>query len=227
MASGAQAWLARLWRPLALGAAAFLLHASDPAAGDPPALSLAQARAFFPEASRLKAAPDRSLLALDAFGNRVGRLVTTSPEADGIVGYSGPTNVLVALDNDDRVLGIRILSSEDTAAHVAQLKSDPAFAASFTGWTPRTRPAPKLEGIAGSTLTAYAVAESIQQRLSGTYASLRFPTPLSLEEARSAGFTDAAALESGSPRLGWHRVKDGGGATLGFLRQGRVPGLDQ
>lgn len=217
MASGAQAWLARLWRPLALGAAAFLLHASDPAAGDPPALSLAQARAFFPDASRLKAAADRSVLALDAFGNRVGRLVTTSPEADGIVGYSGPTNVLVALDNDDRVLGVRILSSEDTAAHVAQLKSDPAFAASFTGWTPRTRPAPKLEGIAGSTLTAYAVAESVQQRLSGTYASLRFPTPLSVEEARAAGFTDAAALESGSPRLGWHRVRDAAGSTLGFL----------
>ncbi|MFN5804608.1 MAG: FMN-binding protein, partial [Opitutia bacterium] len=217
MAAGAQAWIARLWRPLALAAAAFLLHASDPAPQGAPALSLAQARAFFPDASRLKAAPDRSVLALDVFGNRVGRLVTTSPEADGIVGYSGPTNVLVALDNDDRVLGIRILSSEDTAAHVAQLKSDPAFAASFVGWTPRTRPAPKLEGVAGSTLTAYAVAESVQQRLSGTYASLRFPTPLTVEEAKSAGLTDAASLETHSPRRGWHRVKDAGGATLGFL----------
>jgi thiamine biosynthesis lipoprotein ApbE len=217
MAAGAQAWLARLWRPLALAAAAFLLHASDPAPQGAPALSLAQARAFFPDASRLKAAPDRSIVALDAFGNRIGRLVTTSPEADGIVGYSGPTNVLVALDNDERVLGIRILSSEDTAAHVAQLKSDPAFAGSFVGWTPRTRPAPKLEGVAGSTLTAYGVAESVQQRLSGTYASLRFPTPLTVEEAKSAGLTDAASLETHSPRRGWHRVKDAGGATLGFL----------
>ena len=217
MPAGAHAWVARLWRPLALAAAAFLLHASDLAPAGTPALSLAQARAFFPDASRLRAAADRSVVALDVFGNRVGRLVTTSPEADAIVGYSGPTNVLVALDNDDRVLGIRVLGSEDTAAHVARLKSDPAFAGSFTGWTPRTRPAPKLEGIAGSTLTAYAIAESIQQRLSGAYASLRFPTPLTATEARSAGFAEADRLELHSPRMGWHRVRDASGASLGFL----------
>ena len=69
----------------------------------------------------------------------------------------------------------------------------------------------------GSTLTAYAITESIQRRMSGNYVSLRFPTPLTLEEIRKAGFPDASAFEPNTPRLGWNLVRGANRAHLGYV----------
>jgi hypothetical protein len=88
--------LARVWRLLALACAAWLLH-SAPHRTAPP-LSLEDARAFFPTAARLLPRADGAVAAQDEAGQSLGLLVVTSPEADSIVGYAGPSNLLVGLD---------------------------------------------------------------------------------------------------------------------------------
>ncbi len=212
------AWLVRGWRLGALLLAALLLQRTTPVTESAlTRLGLADAKAFFPEARRLKSGPSQTLLVEDQFGNRLGRLLTTSPDADAILGYAGPSNVLVALDLRDQIVGTRILSSQDTPEHVDRLRRSAAFDDSFKSWRPSAQPAPKLDGHAGSTLTAYAIAESIQQRLSGNYVSLRFPLPLTLKEVRSAGFPDAAAFEPNVPRLGWNLVRAADRAHLGYV----------
>lgn len=212
------AWLVKSWRLAALLLAALLLQRTTPVTESAlTRLGLDDAKAFFPGAKRLKSGPNQTLLVQDQAGNRLGRLVTTSPDADSILGYAGPSNVLVALDNQEKVVGTRILSSEDTPEHVDQLRARPAFEKSFKDWRPTTQPAPKLEAYAGSTLTAYAITESIQKRLSGNYVSLRFPTPLSLKEVQAAGFPDATGFEPNVPRLGWNLVRGPNRAQLGFV----------
>ncbi len=218
MSPRAQTWLLRGWRLAALACAALLLHrATPPRETALTRLTLADVQAFFPQARQFKAGPQETLLAQDEYGNRVGRLLTTSPDADAILGYSGPTNVLVALDNQERIVGTRILTSEDTPDHVDKLRDNAAFERGFKDWRPTSQPAPKLEGYAGSTLTALAIEESIQKRLSGNYASLRFPTPLKLEEIKSVGFPEARGFEPNTPRLGWNLVRGPGNAHLGFV----------
>ncbi|MFM8550604.1 MAG: FAD:protein FMN transferase, partial [Verrucomicrobiota bacterium] len=135
----------------------------------------------------------------------------------GSVGYAGPSTVLVALDVDEKLVGTRILASEDTPEHVDRMRHAAGFDASLRDWRPTAQPAPKLEAYAGSTLTAYAIAESIQLRLSGNYVSLRFPTPLALPEVRAAGFPDAASFEPNFPRLGWNLVRGPNRALLGYV----------
>lgn len=212
------AWLVRGWRLGALATAALLLQRTTPLTESAlTRLTLDDARAFFPEAKRLRSGPSQTLDVQDSFGNRLGRLVTTSPDADAIVGYAGPSNVLVALDVQEKIVGTRILSSEDTPEHVDQLRRDPAFGDSFKGWRPTAQPAPPLAGYAGSTLTAYAITESIQQRLSGNYVSLRFPLPLSLTEIQTGGFPEATAFEPNTPRLGWNLVRGPNRAHLGYM----------
>ena len=218
MSPRAQTWLLRAWRLLALGLAALLLQrATPPRETALTRLTLADVQAFFPQARQFKPGPQETLLAQDEYGNRVGRLLTTSPDADAILGYSGPTNVLVALDNQERIVGTRILASDDTPDHVDQLRGNAAFERSFKDWRPTSQPAPKLEGYAGSTLTALAIEESIQKRLSGNYASLRFPTPLKLEEIKEIGFPEARGFEPNTPRLGWNLVRGPGDAALGYV----------
>ncbi|MGI9110490.1 MAG: FAD:protein FMN transferase [Opitutales bacterium] len=212
------AWLVKGWRLAALLLAALLLQRTTPVAESAlTRLGLDDAKAFFPGAKRLKSGPNQTLLVQDQFGNRLGRLVTTAPDADSILGYAGPSNVLVALDNHEKIVGTRILSSEDTPEHVDKLRGNPAFEKSFKDWRPTTQPAPKLEAYAGSTLTAYAIAESIQKRLSGNYVSLRFPAPLSLKEVQGAGFPDAVGFEPNVPRLGWNLVRGPNRAHLGYV----------
>jgi len=212
------AWLVRGWRLGALLLAALLLQRTTPVTESALSrLGLADAKAFFPEARRLKSGPSQTLLVEDQFGNRLGRLLTTSPDADAILGYAGPSNVLVALDLRDQIVGTRILSSQDTPEHVDRLRRSTAFDDSFKSWKPAAQPAPKLDGYAGSTLTAYAIAESIQQRLSGNYISLRFPLPLTLQEIQTAGFPDATSFEPNVPRLGWNLVRGANRAHLGYV----------
>jgi NosR/NirI family transcriptional regulator, nitrous oxide reductase regulator len=212
------AWLVKGWRLAALSLAALLLQRTTPLTESAlTRLGIEDAKAFFPGAKRLKSGPNQTLLVQDEYGNRLGRLVTTSPDADSIIGYAGPSNVLVAIDVHEKIVGTRILSSEDTPEHVDALRKDPAFEKSFKDWRPTTQPAPKLEAHAGSTLTAYAITESIQKRLSGNYVSLRFPTPLSLKEIQGAGFPDAVAFEPNVPRLGWNLVRGPNRAHLGYV----------
>lgn len=212
------AWLVKGWRLAALLLAALLLQRTTPVAESAlTRLGLDDAKAFFPGAKRLKSGPSQTLLVQDQSGNRLGRLVTTAPDADSILGYAGPSNVLVALDNQEKIVGTRILSSEDTPEHVDKLRGNPAFEKSFKDWRPTTQPAPKLEAYAGSTLTAYAITESIQKRLSGNYVSLRFPTALTLKEVQGAGFPHATAFEPNVPRLGWNLVRGPNRAHLGYV----------
>ena len=212
------AWLVKGWRLAALLLAALLLQRTTPVTESAlTRLGLDDAKAFFPGAKRLKSGPSQTLLVQDQHGNRLGRLVTTSPDADSILGYAGPSNVLVALDNQDKVVGTRILASEDTPEHVDTLRGNAAFEKAFKDWRPTTQPAPKLDGYAGSTLTAYAITESIQKRLSGNYVSLRFPTPLSLKEIQGAGFPAATGFEPNVPRLGWNLVRGPNRAHLGYV----------
>ena len=212
-----QGWAVRCWRLLALGIAVWLLQLTTPSPDSALAhLTVNDAQSFFPDAVEIKPGPQGTLLVRDQYQNKLGVLLTTQPEAERVLGYQGPSNILVALDNHDRVVGTRILSSEDTPAHVDKLRDNPKFAKSLRDWRPSSEPAPKIEGYAGSTLTALSVVQSIQQRTSGTYASLRFPTPLSLDEVKRLGFPTAAGFERNVPRLGWNLVRDAQGKVLGY-----------
>ncbi|MEY3529268.1 MAG: Thiamine biosynthesis lipoprotein ApbE precursor [Verrucomicrobiota bacterium] len=212
-----QAWAVRLWRLGALGVAVWLLQLTTPTPDSALAqLTVADAQAFFPEAVAIKPGPQATLVVRDQYQNKIGLLLTTQPEAEKVLGYQGPSNILVALDNHDRVVGTRILSSEDTPGHVDKLRDNPKFAKSLRDWRPTSEPAPKLEGYAGSTLTALSIVQSIQQRTAGTYASLRFPTPLSLDEVKQLGYPTAAGFERNVPRLGWNLVRDAQGKILGY-----------
>ncbi|HXT40739.1 MAG TPA: FAD:protein FMN transferase [Candidatus Angelobacter sp.] len=177
-------------------------------------ISIRQARKFFPAANRVQLRdPDRGLyFVTDARNDTIGCLLTTSPQTDNIIGYSGPNNLLIALDSRGAIAGVELLRSGDTKEHVEKVKSDPNFLRSFIGWKPGSSSLPKIEGVSGATLTSFAIAESVQQRLAGAAPSLRFPDPVALSEVRNL-FTNAARLVPDQSRL---RALDAMGRLLGF-----------
>ncbi len=111
----------------------------------------------------------------DESGQTVGYVLQTSPQCDHIIGYSGPTNCLIALDPSNQILSIMIGNSGDTVDHIAAVKDDPNFAKSFRGigfgasdqWQ-------EIDAVSGATLTSYSIISSVAKRIGGSAPSLKF-----------------------------------------------------
>ena len=121
----------------------------------------------------------------DEDGKHLGSLLQTSPHADHIVGFSGPTNVMVAFDADDRVSGWKVVSSGDTRDHLRQVVRHEGFVQSFVGLSrEELLQSTSIDAVSGATLTSLAIRESLRCRLTGesmSTTSLRFPEPLTVE----------------------------------------------
>ena len=88
-------------------------------------------------------------------------MLRTAPSTDGIIGYAGPSDLLIAEELDGAVRGVSILSSGDTPDHTALVEQDSHFATALTGWQPANQPMPRVEAVSGSTLTSLAMAEAV------------------------------------------------------------------
>ena len=176
-------------------------------------------RRFFPDAKTLaeKTNTHGGRDVLDGSGRLLGYVVETSPDSDHLIGFSGPTNTLIAFSPNDRIAGLGILSSGDTRDHVARIRRDEAFLHSLDGlsWKEAAKQA-GIDGVSGATLTSLAIREAIIHRLSGNRRSLRFPDPLSVSDARSL-FKSATAIrqDADCPSL-WH-VRGNTGGEIGTI----------
>ena len=131
----------------------------------------------------------------DAASQTIGFAIATLPKAINVVGYKGPSNVLLLLDTTSTVIGASLLNSEDTPEHVAAVLADTVFLHQFRGWTlgsPDTFS--DVDSVSGATLTSLAIAEAIAVRLGSEKPSLRFPnelnaTDLELMFGKDSGMT--------------------------------------
>ncbi|MGE3776751.1 MAG: FMN-binding protein, partial [Pirellulaceae bacterium] len=183
-------------------------------------VDVATLRALFPSAANLAdtGPTPGSRTVLDAAGQPIGYVLQTSPESDSIVGYSGPTNVLIGFDDQDHVAGLRILSSGDTRDHVELVRRDERFLGAARGQSWEELSAgERVDGVSGATLTSLAVEEAVSYRLSGERRpSLKFPRPLTLDEVRSI-FPAAVAIQSRAEQPLLWDVMDGEERRLGSI----------
>lgn len=168
----------------------------------------------------------RTQTVLDANGERLGFALQTSPDSDHIVGFSGPTNVLLAFDSEDRIVGTSVLNSRDTREHAALVRRDPEFLKSWNGLTWDEAAAHQnVDAVTGATLTSLAIAESISARLRGERPetaesqeppNLRFPDSPTVD-AVIAWFSDAADVAWSDEHPGRYAVLDADGKLLGHV----------
>lgn len=212
--SSSQRWKSaalRLWRVALLAAAVVAIRRSHQPA--PVELTVERVHDFFPAAAVLT--PQNGMQAVkDASGVTLGHVMQTSPESDDIIGYSGPTNTLVALDSRGKVLGLRILRSDDTTDHVAEVVAKRAFFKQFTSKKAAEAAGMKVDAVSGATLTSSAIAEGILRRLGkSATTSLRFPDAITLDEVRKLE-PQAAKLRESKTHPGSHEVLDVNGRVI-------------
>ncbi len=201
----------RLWRVALLGLTVFAIRRSHPATAV--ALTVERVRDFFPAAAALT--PQNGMQVVkDASGITLGHVLQTSPEADDIIGYSGPTNTLIALDARGKVLGLRILSSGDTTDHLAEVVRERSFFKQFTDKKPAELANLQPQAVSGATLTSSAIAEGVLRRLGkSATTSLRFPDAITLDEVRKLE-PRAMKLRESKQHAGSQEVLDEKGAVV-------------
>jgi thiamine biosynthesis lipoprotein ApbE/Na+-translocating ferredoxin:NAD+ oxidoreductase RnfG subunit len=214
--------LLQLYRLSVLGAVVGMLQAQLPPGGEDPATPppLETVRRWFPEVGSLGPviSPRQAWPVLGGDGQRLGQVLRTAPSTDGIIGYAGPSDLLIAEELDGAVRGVSILSSGDTPDHTALVEQDSHFATALTGWQPANQPMPRVEAVSGSTLTSLAMAEAVARRLEANPVSLRFPEPVTMEEVRSL-FPAAASWDG-------REASDASGKLLGLVLR-TAPASDQ
>ncbi len=219
------AWLVRGARAAAVILAALVLHGSGErhtAQVEPP-VTVAEARLVFPAAKRLGKF-DRERRAWLVHGENdlpLGLVLTTSPEADELIGYSGPSNLLVGLTLDQQIQAVRLLSSRDTPAHVEQVQQDDNFWKQFVGRSP-VKGNDSVVAVSGSTLTSLAMAEGIERRLTGNIVSYRFPEPLTLAEVQQV-LPQAKFLVPDKVHRSWLQVRNQSDELSGYALRTSPP----
>jgi NosR/NirI family transcriptional regulator, nitrous oxide reductase regulator len=197
----------RLARLGLLAAAVLLIRSQVSSQSSGSTLTVERIRDFFPDAATLEAG-----VVKDATGITLGTVAETSPGSDSIIGYSGPTNTLLALDAQGAIIGLRILGSGDTPDHLAEVIRDRSFFKQFYTLKMGDRLG-KVDGVSGATLTSTAIAEGILQRLGQETSSLRFPEPIALDEVRALEPL-AASLRAVKKNLNRLEVLDASGKTI-------------
>ena len=153
----------------------------------------------------------------DGQGKTLGFVVQTAPECNHIVGYLGPTNVLIAFDSQYRVIGIDVLESGDTVEHLEKVLDDRRFMNAYRGLTWQEAAGQHdLDAVSGATLTSLAIVESISHRLGDPCPSLRFPKELEVSEIEQL-LPGAAAFGQRSRQPLVYDVFDAQGQRVGAV----------
>jgi len=136
----------------------------------PEPLTLADAHAFFPAAQTLVV--DDAYPAVwhvrDAGGRSLGRLLRTSPAADNIIGYQGPSDAYVAMHPDGHIIGVHLRHSYDNEPYVGYVRDDRYFGEVFHRYrlselAELDLQAARVEGVSGATMTSIAMARGLVQ----------------------------------------------------------------
>ena len=222
----AESWFVHVFRLLVLFCILILFHAIHQREmsrkTSTPFATLAEERieAIFGTGCRIstKTSADR-LSVIDQDGSVVGSIAQTSPQSDRSVGFSGPTNVLIAFGSDDLVRHVSILSSGDTRDHIKLIENDVAFFRSFEGKTVNALASlPNVQAVTGATLSSASIIQGIQRRFGASVVVSKFPSSVTVDDAQLF-FQDTKTVKQDTsfPSL-WFAIDDRGRECGWLLR---------
>lgn len=153
----------------------------------------------------------------DRDGKIIQYLATTSPATDHIIGFSGPTNLLITLNADLQLTNLNVLWSRDTREHLAEVVKDESFWQQFIGlsWQELAE-MQQVDAVSGATLTSFAIGESLVERFGGQVPALRFPEPLTTADLLSI-FPSVNTLKPAGDLEGGWEIYDSEENLLGLV----------
>lgn len=136
----------------------------------PAQIELDEVRPFLPAAARLTAEERKPGLfrVVAASGELLGFVGRTSPVADDLIGYQGPTDTLFIADARQRIVGIAMRRTYETDEYAGWVADDRHFLTCFNDRTldalAELNPEEAgIEGTSGATMTSMAMAHALRR----------------------------------------------------------------
>lgn len=126
-------------------------------------LSLEDVISYYPESDSI-ALEDVNLYGVFKNGNKIGRVVNTSPFSDEIFGYNGRTPLNIFLDSEGRIFEVEICENKESRGYLNKVVNSGYFDL-WDGLTAKEAANHNVDAVSGCTYTSVAVAQSLQLRM--------------------------------------------------------------
>lgn len=123
-------------------------------------------RCLFSSATRIEATNRSSVWDVLEGNSKVGFVLSTSPFADQLSGYQGPTMVLAGFDADGKCVGLIVDQTYENEPYASYLNDDRSFQKIYVGKTLQeiaqlTPEENDIDGVSGATMTSMCVADGL------------------------------------------------------------------
>ena len=145
------------WRP---GAAS---GQSQAEADGGSSVTLDEARALFPDAASVKSA-GKGIYEVRKGGSRLGFAMKSEPYSREIIGFMGPTPLLIGLDGDMRIRKVIALDNDETPRFFQRVR-EKGLLDSWNGLTPKEVGGREVVTVTGATYSSNGVIGSMQARM--------------------------------------------------------------
>lgn len=129
-------------------------------------VALSRVQSIFPSAAFLRPVAGQSDLGevRDHYQQALGKIILTSPQSDLILGYRGPTPLLIGLNSENRVAGVCLLPNAESENFIRQIEGS-GLLRTWDGLAWENVQSQQVETITGATVSSRAIARTLQHRL--------------------------------------------------------------
>lgn len=135
-----------------------------PTEKDLPIETLTSLQTAFPKAAYVELTAEATYAVKDAKGKVIGTVLLSSPYSDGINGFNGPTPLQIALDNNDKIIEVRVLDNDETPNFLKRV-TDAGYLDSWNGLTVEEALNKEVDAVSGATYSSRGIQNSLKARL--------------------------------------------------------------
>ena len=123
-------------------------------------------RVLFPDVSRIESTTRQNVWEVYFHAEKVGQVVSTTPYADQLSGYQGPTVTLAGFDLSGKCIGLIVDQTYENEPYALYLNDDRYFQKFYVGKTldqiATMNPEEEgIDGVSGATMTSVTVADGL------------------------------------------------------------------
>ncbi len=135
-----------------------------PTENDLPIETLTELKAAFPKAAYVELTDTATYAVKNASGKVIGSVLLSSPLTDDIKGFNGPVPLQIALDNDGKIIEVRLLDNHETPNFLKRV-TDANFHKSWDGLTVEEALRKEVDAVSGATYSSNGIQKTLKARL--------------------------------------------------------------
>ena len=135
-----------------------------PTEKDLPITTLTELQTAFPKAKYVELTDTATYAVKNDKGKVIGTVLLSSPYSDNVKGFNGPTPLQIALDENGKILEVRVLNNNETPSFLNKVVNA-GFLNSWNGLTVKEALDKNVDAVSGATYSSNGIQQSLKARL--------------------------------------------------------------